>query len=156
MTEKPKDGGSGSAGAGDSAAQGVQDVGRNKTVKLSMDEALAKIERLTTVGAEKDQLLADVTAQLKEANDFISGERKSKKINFLLAATNFKMDELVPKTDEELDSMITTVQQAKMPHVNSARFGVQGAGLSNAEKNLTVGDRSWATEQKRKAAAGVA
>jgi hypothetical protein len=144
-------GGSGS-GTGGSAGAGAEGA-KNKTVKMSMDEALAKVDQLDKLVKEKDDLLGDVTKQLKEANDYISGERKAKKINWLLANTNFKMDELVPKSDEELDSMITTVGQAKLPHVNSARFGVQAADLSDREKGLTVGDKSWVTQQKRKVAA---
>jgi len=151
MTDDNK-GGSGS-GTGGSAGAGAEGA-KNKTVKMSMDEALAKVDQLTKALTEKDQLLGEVTGQLKEANDFISGERKAKKINFLLASTNFKMDDLVPKSDEELDSMIVTVQQAKLPHVNSARFGVQGVDLNDREKGLTVGDKSWVTAQKRKAALG--
>jgi len=152
MNEENKGGsGSGAGGAAGAAADGV----KNKTVKMSMDEALATVERDKVAIAEKDTMIAEMTEQLKVANEFISGARKAPKINWLLANTNFKMDDIAPKSEEELDSMISTVQQAKLPHVNSVRFGVQAADVSDREKGLTVGDKSWVTAQKRKAALGV-
>lgn len=149
MTDDNK-GGSGSGAGG--AAGAVAAVPENKTVKMSTDEALATVERDKAIIAEKDAMLSEIAEQLKVANDYISGERKAKKINFLLENTTCKMDDLAPKSEEALDDMIVTVGQAKLPHVNSVRFGVQNANLTDAEKGLTVGDRSWATAQKRKAA----
>jgi len=42
------------------------------------------------------------------------------------------------------------------PRQNSVRFGVHDAGLSDREQGLTVGDLSYSTAQKRKAAEGAA
>jgi hypothetical protein len=147
-------GGSGSGGTGGSAGAGT-DGAKNKTAKMSVDQAMAELGEARKVVGEKDQLIADLTGQLKEANDVLEGQEKAKLIGEILPRSRFKMDELVNKTTDELKEVRATLDQAILPKVNSARFGVQAADLSDREKGLTVGDRSWATEKKRKAAAGV-
>jgi len=96
----------------------------NKSVKMSMDQALAEREQL----------------------------RKS--ISEILSRSDFKLDELVNKTDEELDSTRASLDHAVPPKMNSVRFGVMGADLSDREKGLTVGDLSVVSAQKRKARGG--
>ena len=44
-----------------------------------------------------------------------------------------------------------TLDLAMPPRVNSVRFGVHGADLSDREKGFTVGDMSIVTAAKRKA-----
>jgi hypothetical protein len=147
-----KDGGSGS-GTGDSAGQG-QGAGKNKTAKISMDQALAELENAKKIMGEKDQLIIDLTGQLKEANDVLEGKEKAKLIGEIMPRSTFKMDELVGKSLEELQNIRNTLDQAMPPHVNSVRIGLPGVDLSDREKGLTVGDMSFATAQKRKRAEG--
>jgi uncharacterized protein YicC (UPF0701 family) len=126
----------------------------NKSVKMSMDQALSELEQLRKSIGEKDSLIADLTNQLKDANEYINGERRGKKISEILARSDFKLDELVNKTDEELDSTRASLDHAVPPKMNSVRFGVMGADLSDREKGLTVGDLSVVTAGKRKARGG--
>ena len=73
-------------------------------------------------------------------------------IGEIIPRSNFKSDELWEKSTEELKSIRATLDQAMPPRVNSVRFGVHGADLSDREKGLTVGDLSVVTAAKRKAA----
>jgi hypothetical protein len=152
MTNDDK-GGSGSDSSNPKDKKG--DV-KNPIVKISMDEALAQLEDSKRVMSEKDQLIADLTAQLKEVNDVLEGQEKAKLIGEILPRSSFSMDVLVAKSIEDLKNIRATLDQAKLPKVNSVRFGVLAADVSDREKGLTVGDLSWTTAQKRKAQAGVA
>jgi len=124
---------------------------KNKTAKISMDEALAQLEDSKRVMGEKDQLIADLTAQLKEANDVLEGQEKAKLIGEILPRSSFSMDMLVAKSIEDLKNIRATLDQARLPKVNSVRFGVSAADVSDREKGLTVGDLSIVTANKRKA-----
>ena len=126
----------------------------NKSVKMSMDQALAELEQARKSIGDKDSLIADLTNQLKDANEYINDERRGKKISEILARSDFKLDELVNKTDEELDSTRASLDHAVPPKMNSVRFGVMGADLSDREKGLTVGDLSVVSAQKRKVRGG--
>jgi len=126
----------------------------NKSVKMSMDQALSELEQLRKSIGDKDSLIADLTNQLKDANEYINDERRGKKISEILSRSDFKLDELVNKTDEELDSTRASLDHAVPPKMNSVRFGVMGADLSDREKGLTVGDLSVVSAQKRKARGG--
>jgi hypothetical protein len=143
-----KDGGSGSGTGGSAGA--VADGAKNKTAKISMDQALAELEDYKKTVAEKDQLIADLTGQLKEANDVLEGKEKAKLIGEIMPRSTFKMDELVAKSLEELQNIRNTLDQAMPPHLNSVRIGLPGVDLTDREKGLTVGDMSFATAQKRK------
>jgi len=148
MTNDDK-GGSGS-GTGGSAGAGA-DGAKNKTAKMSMDQAYAEIEGLRKVVAEKDSLIADLTKQLDEANKVLESQEKGRLIGEILPRSSFKMDDLVGKSVEDLKNIRATLDQAMPPKVKSVRFGVQAADLSDREKGLTVGDLSFSTAQKRKA-----
>jgi len=126
----------------------------NKSVKMSMDQALAELEQIRKSIGEKDKLIGDLTSQLKDANEYINGERRSKKISEILGRSDFRLEDLVNKTDEELDSVRASLDHAVPPKINSVRFGVMGADLSDREKGLTVGDLSVVSAQKRKARGG--
>ncbi len=121
---------------------------------MSMDQALSELEQLRKSIGEKDSLIADLTNQLKDANEYINGERRGKKISEILSRSDFKLEDLVNKTDEELDSTRASLDHAVPPKMNSVRFGVMGADLSDREKGLTVGDLSVVSAQKRKARGG--
>lgn len=148
MTNDDK-GGSGSDGS-DPKGDNKGDL-KNKTAKISMDEALAQLEDSKRLMGEKDQLIADLTAQLKEANDVLEGQEKAKLIGEILPRSSFNMDELVAKNIEDLKNIRATLDQARLPKVNSVRFGVSAADVSDREKGLTVGDLSIVTANKRKA-----
>ena len=125
---------------------------KNKVAKMSLDQAYAEIESLRRVIAEKDPVIADLTRQLDEANKVLESQEKGRLIGEILPRSSFKMDELVGKSAEELKQIRSTLSFAMPPKVNSVRFGVHGANLSDREKGLSVGDLSWETAQKRKAA----
>jgi hypothetical protein len=158
MTDKDGKDGSGTGdSAGDHGATGVQTdattvpgAAKNKAAKISMDQAYAEIENLQRVNGEKDSLIADLTRQLDEANKVLESQEKGRLIGEILLRSSFKMDELVGKSAEELQQIRATLDQAMPPKVNSVRFGVAGADLSDRERGLTVGDLNWETAQKRK------
>jgi hypothetical protein len=133
----------GSAGAGDPGA-------KNKNAKMSMDQAYAEIENYKRVVGEKDSLISDLTKQLDEANKVLESQEKGRLIGEILPRSSFKMDDLVGKSVEDLKNIRATLDQAMPPKVNSVRFGVQAADLSDREKGLTIGDLSVVTAQKRK------
>jgi len=156
-----KDDKSGSAGAG--AAAGVSPVAdgagkepKNKIVKLTMDAVLARNTELEGELKENKKAIEDLTTKLSEANDFLEGQEKARLIGEIMPRSSFKLDELNAKTPEELKSIRATLDFAMPPKANSVRFGVSAADLSDREKGLTVGDLSYSTAKKRKAAAGVA
>ena len=124
---------------------------QNKTVKMSMDEALARIPSLEAEVKEKNNLIVNLTKQLDEANKILDGQEKAKLINEILPRSSYKMDFLVNKTVEELKSIKNTLANAMPPKVNSVRFGVLGTDLSDREKGLTIGDLSVVTAAKRRA-----
>jgi hypothetical protein len=62
------------------------------------------------------------------------------------------MDDLVGKSVEDLKNINTTLSHAMPSRVNSVRYGVVGADVSDREKGLTVGDLSVVTAAKRKGA----
>ena len=124
---------------------------QNKTVKMSMDEALARIPALEAEVKEKNNLILNLTKQLDEANKILDGQEKAKLINEILPRSSYKMDFLVNKTVEELKGIKNTLANAMPPKVNSVRFGVLGTDLSDREKGLTIGDLSVVTAAKRRA-----
>lgn len=147
MTDDDK-GGSGS-GTGGSAGAGA-DGAKNKIAKMSMDQAYAEIERLKQENDRKDSLITDLTTQLDEANKVLESQEKGRLIGEILPRSSFKIDDLASKSVEDLKNIRATLDQAMPPKVNSVRFGVQGADISDREKGLTVGDLSFSTAQKRK------
>jgi len=146
-----KEGGSGS-GTGGSAGAGA-DGTKNKAAKMSMDQAYAEIENYKRVVGEKDSLIADLTKQLDEANKVLESQEKGRLIGEILPRSTFKVEDLSAKSVEDLKNIRATLDQAMPPKVNSVRFGVAAADLSDREKGLTVGDLSVVTAAKRKGVA---
>jgi len=155
MTDDKNSGSNSGSGTGDSAGQnqGAGD-GKNKTAKMSMDQALAEVTRLTNEGKQKDGMITDLTKQLSEANDVLEAQQKAKLIGEILPRSSFKMDELVGKSVEDLRNIRVTLDQAMPPRINNARCGVFAADISDREKGLTVGDLSKVTADKRKVLRG--
>ena len=125
---------------------------QNKTVKMSMDEALARIPTLESEIQEKNKMITNLTKHLDEANQLLEGQEKSKIISEILPMSSYKLDDLVTKTYDELKTIRNTLANAMPPKVNSVRFGVLGTDLSDREKGLTVGDLSVVTAAKRNGA----
>lgn len=147
MTDDDKGSGSGTGSGG----VGTSSDPKNKTAKMSMDQAFARIDELERKDKADAALIADLSHQLEEANKVLEGQEKGRLIGEIMPRSSFKMDELVGKSVEDLKNIRATLDLAMPPKVNSVRFGVQGADLSDREKGLTVGDLSFSTAQKRKA-----
>jgi hypothetical protein len=126
---------------------------KNKAAKMSIDQAYAEIEGLRRTVAERDSLISDLTKQLDEANKVLESQEKGRLIGEILPKSQFKMDDLVSKSVDDLKNINTTLSHAMPPRVNSVRYGVVGADVSDREKGLTVGDLSVVTATKRKGAA---
>lgn len=148
MTENKNEGSNSSA----IGSTGI-DAPKNKAAKMTIDQAFAEIESLRRTVGEKDSLIGDLTKQLDEANKVLESQEKARLIGEILPRSQFKMDELVSKSVEDLKNINATLSHAMPPRVNSVRFGVVGADISDREKGLTVGDLSVVTAAKRKGVA---
>ncbi len=126
---------------------------KNKLAKMTVDQAYAEIEGLRRTLTEKDSLIHHLTEQLDEANKVLESQEKGRLIGEILPRSQFKMDDLVGKSVEDLKNINATLSHAMPPRVNSVRFGILGADVSDREKGLTVGDLSVVTATKRKGAA---
>jgi hypothetical protein len=131
----------------------AKDEPKNKAAKLSVVSVMAENESLKRANQDQAELITELTHQLEEANKVLEDQEKSKFISNILSKSSFKIDDLVGRSAEELKSIMATLEVAMPPKVNSVRFGVQGAGLTDEQKGLTVGDISWPTVQRRKGAA---
>ena len=126
---------------------------KNKTAKMSMDQAYAEIESYKRQVAEKDAVIVDLTGQLNEANKVLESQEKGRLIGEIMPRSRFKIDDLAGKSVDDLKNIRGTLDQAMPPHVNGVRFGVYGADLSDRERGLTVGDLSVVTAARRKGVA---
>ncbi len=120
-------------------------------VKMSMDQAYAEIEKYKQLIPEKDSVIADLTHQLEEANKVLDAQVKGKLISEILPRTTLTNEQLWTRSVEELKTLREDLDVVVPPKVNSIRFGVGAANLSDKDKGLTVGDISWPTAQRRKA-----
>ena len=144
------EGGSGS-GSGNQGGTPPADP-KNKIAQVSMDQAYAEIKRLEKENKDQADVIGDLTKQLSEANEVLEGQEKGRLIGEILPRSNFKVADLAGKSVDDLKNIRDTLDAAMPPRVNSVRFGVHGADLSDREKGLTVGDLSIVTAAKRKAA----
>jgi hypothetical protein len=142
-----KEGGSGAEGGG-----GTPPPVDNKTAKISIDQALAENIALKKELETKDNTIAELTKQLKAANDVLEGQTKAKLIGEILPRSSFTIEDLSAKSVEELQHIRLTLDQAKLPTYKNVRFGTPYArDEGQREDGLTVGDLSVVTEAKRKA-----
>jgi hypothetical protein len=125
---------------------------KNKTVKFSIEEALAMIPPLEAKIKEKNNLITDLTRQLDEANKLIESQERAKLVNDIIPMSSYKINDLIPKSIEELKAIRLTLSAAMPPRVNSVAFGVLGSASDDRERGLTVGDLSVVTAAKRKSA----
>ena len=145
------EGGSDPAGSG--TPGGAPPAGsKNPTAKASMDQVYAENEELTRANVELTNKLTAVTTERDEANAILEKQVKNELISQIMARSNCKSDALWPLSIPELKVKRNTLDEAMPPRVNSVRFGVHGADLSDREKGLTVGDLSIVTAARRKAA----
>ena len=141
-----KDGGSGAQSGG-----GTPPPIDNKTAKISIDQALAENIALKKELETKDTTIAELTKQLKAANDVLESQTKAKLIGEILPRSSFTIEDLTGKSAEELQHIRVTLDQAKLPTYKSVRFGGVPCVGDEREDGLTVGDLSVVTEAKRKA-----
>lgn len=134
-------------------ATASSEVSKNKAAKMSIDQAYAEIIGLRRTITEKDSLINHLTEQLDEANKVLESQERGRLIGEILPKSQFKMDDLVGKSVEDLKNISATLSHAVPPRSNSARFGIVGSDVSDREKGLTVGDLSVVTAIKRRGAA---
>lgn len=137
---------------GKDSASNAEEKEPDKLVKMSMDQAYAEIEKYKQLIPEKDAVIIDLTHQLEEANKILDAQVKGKLISEILPRTTLTNEQLWTKSAEELKTLRADLDVVVPPKVNSVRFGVGEANLSDKDKGLTVGDISWPTAQRRKAA----
>jgi len=144
---------SGGSGGQGGAAAPPGDSNPNKTAKISIDEALAELIAVKKKIEEKDNMIAELTKQLKAANDVLEAQQKAKLIGEILPRSSFTIEDLTQKSVEELQHIRMTLDQAKLPTYKNIRFGgVIGTGdVQEREDGLTVGDLSLVTAERRKA-----
>jgi hypothetical protein len=124
----------------------------NKAARISIDQALAENIALKRELDGKDSTIAELTKQLKAANDVLEAQAKAKLIGEILPRSSFTIEDLTVKSVEELQHIRVTLDQAKLPTYKNVRFGTPFSGdESQREDGLTVGDLSVVTEAKRKA-----
>ncbi len=133
----------------DSAASSSAADMKNQTAKMAQDEAFARIKILEAENKAQADTIADLTQQLTEVNKVIEDQENAKLMAYILPRSTYKMEDLVGKSNAELKEKADAVDRAIPPKVNSVRFGMMGADLSDRERGLTVGDLSIVTAQKR-------
>ncbi len=146
MSEKTEEAGK------ESASIVAENEPKSKLIKMSMDQAYAEIEKYKQLIPEKDSVIADLTSQLEEANKVLDAQVKGKLISEILPRTTLTNEQLWTKSAEELKTLRADLDVVVPPKVNSVRFGVGAANLSDKDKGLTVGDMSYPTAQRRKEA----
>ena len=124
-----KDGGSGAQG-GASAPPPIE----NKSAKISIDQALAENEALKRELQGKDGTIAELTQQLKAANDVLEAQAKAKLIGEILPRSSFTIEDLTSKSVEELQHIRVTLDQAKLPTYKNVRFGSPYVGDKARER----------------------
>jgi len=130
--------------------EGGSGESQNKTAQISVDQALAENIVLKERIKGLESTIAQLTEQLKAANDVLESQTKAKLIGEILPKSNFTIEDLAAKSVEELTQIRLTLDQAKLPTYKSIRFGV-ATELEDREDGLTVGDLSVVTAAKRKA-----
>ncbi len=147
MSEKQEEAGK------ESASDASDKEPKNEAVKMTVDQAFAEVENLKKAKKDQAEQIQALTAQLNEVNGILEGQEKARLIGEILPRSSYTMEILLSKSIDELKTMRATLENAMPPKLNSVRFGVGAANISDREKGLTVGDMSWSTAQRRKEAA---
>ncbi len=139
---------SGTTGNSGSNGSGVEGS-KNQTAKMSMDQAYAYIKVLEGENKKLQDTVTDVTEQLNVVNKLIEDQEKGRMMAEILPRSTYTMEELVGLSAEKVKEIRLGLDRAILPKINSVRFGMKGADLSDRERGLTVGDLSLVTAQKR-------
>jgi hypothetical protein len=137
-------------GSGAQGGAGTPPVVENKTAKISVDQALAENIALKKELEAKDNTIAELTKQLKAANDVLESQATAKLIGEILPRSSFTIEDLTGKSVEELQHIRMTLDQAKLPTYKNVRFAGIASG-DEREDGLTVGDLSGVTKARREA-----
>ena len=126
---------------------------KNSVMQMNLDEALGTIESQKQELDRVNGLNRDLTAQLEEVNKVLEGQEKSKLIGDIMHKSQFKIVGLAGKSIIDLKNIKATLDQAMPPKLNSIRYGVKSADISDREKGLTIGDCCVINEHRRREAA---
>jgi predicted secreted protein len=121
----------------------------NQTAKMAVDAALAKIKLLEDAVKDRDKTIADLTVQLKAANDVLEAQQREELMAYIQPRSKLTIEDLATKSLEELQNIRATIDQVKMPTYKNIHFGPIGAD-EKEDEGLTVGDLSVVTAAKRK------
>lgn len=109
----------------------------NATAKVSIDQALAELEEKKRELKAATDTIADLTTQLKAANDVLEAQTKAKLIGEILPRSKFTVEDLHGRSLEELEHIKLTLDQAKLPTYKNIHFGSIGAD-EEGETGLTA------------------
>lgn len=110
----------------------------NVTAKIAYDEVLAELNALKEEKKVLQKTIKELTDQLKAANDILEGQTRAKLYGEILPRSKYTIEDLNPKSLEELQRTKITLDQAKTATFKSIRF----SSTDTDESELTVGDLS--------------
>ena len=111
---------------------------QNVTAKIAYDEVLAEPNALKEERKILRKTIKDLTDQLKAGNDILEGQARAKLYAEILPRSRYTIEDLNPKSLEELQQIKITLDQAKTASFKSIRFG----STDTDEREFTVGDLS--------------
>ena len=116
----------------------VPSKSQNLTAKIAYDEVLAEPNALKEEKKVLEKTVKELTDQLKAANDILEGQARAKLYGEILPRSKYTVEDLNPKSLEELQRIKITLDQAKTASFKSIRFG----STDTDESEFTVGDLS--------------
>jgi len=111
---------------------------QNVTAKIAYDEVLAEPNALKEEKKVLRKTIKELTDQLKAANDILEGQARAKLYAEILPRSRYTIEDLNPKSLEELQRIKITLDQAKTANFKSIQFG----STDTDESEFTVGDLS--------------
>jgi hypothetical protein len=108
---------------------------QNKVAKASMDAISAENEMMKRSIQEKDAMIEKLSVELKEANEVLTAQAKSKLIKEIVPHSKLPVDELQAKTIDELKNIKIAVDSATPSSPNIHFDAIESDRL----KGLTVG-----------------
>ena len=110
----------------------------NVVAKIAYDGVLTELNALKEEKKVLQKTIEELTDQLKAANDILEGQTRAKLYGEILPRSKYTIEDLNPKTLEELQAIKVTLDQAKASTFKSVRFGAASVEEENAR--FTVGD----------------
>lgn len=110
----------------------------NVIAKIAYDQVLTEVNALKEEKKVLEKTIEELTDQLKAANDILEGQTRAKLYGEILPRSRYTVEDLNPKSLEELQRIKITLDQAKTATFKSIRFG----SSDTDESELTVGDLS--------------